>query len=114
MESGVKYTIWGTVKLITSPIIEKNVVYSYAEPEFVGRMPILKDLTVKLTETANKLERGLFMFEFIGMYLASHKAVGKLILDYSNGDDLIKVPNVADGIMAKEGNGLGRGTGTVL
>lgn len=91
LESGVKYSIWGNVKLITSPIIPMNVVYAFAEPEYVGRMPILKDLTVRLTETNTKLEKGLFMFEFIGMYLASQKAVGKLILGYQNGQNKVTI-----------------------
>lgn len=113
LESGVKYSLWGTVKLITSTIIAKNVVYAYAEAEYVGRMPILKDLTVRLTETSNKLEKGLFMFEFIGMYLASHKAVGKLILGFVPGSDRVTVaPALAT--MAKEGAGLGTGVGSIL
>lgn len=83
LESGAKYTIWGGIKLVASRAIDQSVVYAFAEPEFVGRMPILKDLTVRLTETTNKLEKGLFMFEFLGMYLASQKAVAKLLLGYA-------------------------------
>ncbi len=88
LESGVRYAIWGT-KIVTSPIINMNVVYSFSDPDIVGRMPILKDLTVKLTEVANKLEKGLFMFEFLGFFMASHKAVGKLILGFTSGDNKI-------------------------
>jgi len=83
METGAKYKIFGDMKLITSPIINIDEVYLFAEKEYVGRMPILKDLTLKLTETANKLVKGLFMYEFLGIYLASHKAVAKLVLNYS-------------------------------
>lgn len=79
LEQGVKYTIWG-LPIITSTIIKPTVVYAFAEQDYVGRMPILKDLTVKLTETDNKLEKGLFMFEFVGFYIASHKAITKLVL----------------------------------
>lgn len=80
LETGVRYTLWGSVKLITSRAVGVKEVYAFSEKEFVGRMPVLKDITTKLTETANKLEKGLFVFEFIGMYLASHKAVAKLTL----------------------------------
>lgn len=80
LETGVRYTIWGSIKLITSRVVDQNTVYAFSEKEFVGRMPILKDITTKLTETANKLEKGLFIFEFLGMYLASHKAVAKLTI----------------------------------
>ena len=103
LESGVKYSIWGSVKLVTSPVIDQDVVYAYAEPDYVGRMPILKDLTVRLTETNNKLEKGLFMFEFIGIYLASQKAVGKLILGFTAGDAKITLSSDAVGAMAKDG-----------
>lgn len=105
LETGVKYKIWGSVMLVTSPIIDPNVVYSFAEAEYVGRMPILKDLTVRLTETPNKLEKGLFMFEFIGMYLSSQKAVGKLILGFTNGDDKTSV-SLVDSTTVKDGDAV--------
>jgi hypothetical protein len=102
LETGVKYSIWGSVKLVTSPIITMNIIYAFSDPEYVGRMPILKDLSVRLTETSNKLEKGLFMFEFIGIYMASQKAVGKLILDFADGDEKIHFAT-GDSVMAKDG-----------
>lgn len=110
LETGAKYGIWG-VKLITSPIIPLTNVYAFAEPEYVGRMPILKDLTVRLTETGNKLEKGLFMFEFLGIYLASQKAVAKLILGYSSGDKIAFIDDV-DGVMAREESAEVKGFGS--
>lgn len=103
METGAKYKIFGDMKLITSPIVNNDEVYLFAEPEYVGRMPILKDLTVKLTETTNKLVKGLFMFEFLGFYIASHKAVAKLVLNYNEGTtNLIKFSSAdVDGVMAR-------------
>lgn len=77
LETGARYTLWGSVRLITSRAIAVKTVYAFSEKEFVGRMPVLKDLTTKLTETTNKLEKGLFLFEFLGMYVASHKAIAK-------------------------------------
>jgi hypothetical protein len=107
LESGVKYSIWGSVKLVTSPIVNINSIYAFSEPDFVGRMPILKDLTVRLTETANKLEKGLFMFEFLGIYIASQKAIAKLILSYVAGAAKISLIDDSVGVMAKE---IGRDT----
>ena len=101
LEQGVKFSIWGTIRLVTSRIIPLVNVYAFAEPEFVGRMPILKDLTIKLTETPNKLEQGLFMYEFIGFYIASHKAIAKLILSFSNGSAQIVLIDDVDGQQAK-------------
>lgn len=89
LETGAKYAFFG-VKIITSRTIDVDSVYAFAEAEYVGRMPILKDLTVMLTDTPNKLEKGLFLYEFIGFYLASHKAVAKLCLNYTDGAEVIK------------------------
>lgn len=80
IETGVRYQLWGSIKLITSRAVNTKVVYAFSEKEFAGRMPVLKDITTKLTETTNKLEKGMFVFEFLGMYLASHKAVAKLTI----------------------------------
>jgi hypothetical protein len=84
LQEGNKYSIW-SVPIHTSSIINVWTVYAFAPPSYVGRMPILKDLTAQLTETPNKLERGLFMFEFIGFFIASHKAVAKLVINYASG-----------------------------
>lgn len=102
LETGVKYSIWGSVKLVTSPIIKQDIVYAFSEADYVGRMPILKDLSIRLTEVSNKLEKGLFMFEFLGIYMASQKAVAKLILDFAEGDDKIHFAS-GDSVMAKDG-----------
>lgn len=104
LETGAKYSIWG-MKLITSPIVKYDEVYLFAQPEYVGRMPILKDLTLKLTDTPNRLIKGLFMFEFIGFYLASHKAVAKLVLNYvQDTTPLVSfTSSEVEGAMAKPG-----------
>lgn len=101
LEGGIKYTIWGTIKIVVSRLIPLINVYGFAEAEYVGRMPILKDLTIKLTETANKLEQGLFMYEFLGFYMASHKAVTKLILGFTTDGDKIALIDDVDGVQAK-------------
>lgn len=111
LESGVKYSIWGTVKLVPSTIIASDVVYAFADQEFVGRMPILKDLSVILTQTDNKLMKGLFMFEFLGFYLASHKAIAKLILSFTTGDAMVDTAYVQD---VTAGSVVGTGVGTVI
>lgn len=80
METGVRYRIWGTTNLVTSRAVPPDTIYVFAEKEFVGRMPVLKDITIRLTETANKLEKGLFLFEFLGIYIASQLAVGTITM----------------------------------
>lgn len=102
IETGNRYTFFG-IKLIPSRTISRNVVYIFSDPEFVGRLPILKDVSVTLTDTPNKLIKGLFLYEFIGMYLASHKAIGKLVLNYESGvTELVTVDAVVES-NAKDG-----------
>lgn len=99
LQDGVKYSIWG-LDLIPSRIVREDTIYAFAEKTYLGKMPILKDLTVKLTETTNKLEHGLFMFEFLGIYISSHRAVAKLILNYKEGEP--KVAFYDSDVMARE------------
>jgi len=101
LETGVKYKFWN-IPMVTSRIIPRTLVYCYADKEFVGRMPILKDLTVELTNTSTRLEKGLFMYEFVGMYLASQKAVAKLIIGFTDGDKKIHLTSDAEGVYARE------------
>ena len=49
------------------------------------------------------------MFEFIGIYIASQKAVGKLILEYNDGDPLIDTSDIDD-VDAREGSISGYGS----
>ena len=113
LETGAKYAFFG-VKIITSRTIDVDTVYAFSEPEYVGRMPILKDLTVMLTDTPNKLEKGLFLYEFIGFYIASHKAVAKLCLNYKEGDELIKFTDLFKvGATQKEESDRPKGFGSL-
>lgn len=113
LETGAKYAFFG-VKIITSRTVDADVVYAFSDPEYVGRMPILKDLTVQLTDTPNKLEKGLFLYEFIGFYIASHKAVAKLVLNYNEGGDLIKFSDIfANGVTQKEESDRPKGYGAL-
>lgn len=116
LKTGVQYTLWEK-PIVTSRILPRKIVYCYADKEYVGRMPVLKDLTVQLTDTPTKLEKGLFMFEFVGFYLASQKAIAKLVLDYSSTDEtkknLIHMPS-SDEAYAREASIIGniKGTGS--
>ena len=86
LETGVRYTLWGNVALITSTSIPYDTIYGFAEKEYVGRMPVLKDVSTQLTEGARKLERGLYAYEFVGVYVHSHKAVCKITYNQGSAD----------------------------
>lgn len=97
IESGCKYAFW-KVPIVTARIVPKTLGYCFAEREYVGRMPILKDLTVTLTEGPTRLEKGLFMYEFVGFYLANSHAVSKVVLGYNEdtNNDLIHLPSTSN------------------
>jgi hypothetical protein len=88
-EGGAKYQLWGSIVIKTSMLIPDNYLYALSTPEKNGRVPELLPLTIELTETKNRLEKGLFMYEFIGFYLNSHKTIGKLILRHEVGSPVI-------------------------
>lgn len=88
IDSGVRYTIWGSVALIPSRIISLSIVYSFGEPEYLGVMPVLADVVVELTDTPHRLIKGLFLYEFVGFAMVNHRCVGKLMLGYSSGDKI--------------------------
>lgn len=112
LETGAKYAFFGN-KIITSRVVDQDAVYAFADPEYVGRMPILKDLTTMLTDTPNKLEKGLFLYEFIGFYIASHKAIAKLCLNYVEGAEKIKMYDLKDGATQKDDNDRPVGFGSL-
>lgn len=91
LESGVRYTIWKNISLIPSRLIPMTLVYAYAAKEYTGVIPELAGIDVELTNTPNRLIKGLFLYEFLGFAIVNHKAVGKLILGFQAGDDMINV-----------------------
>lgn len=104
LETGIKNSLWG-IKIITSRIIDPNIVYIFSTPEFVGRMPVLQDLSIELTQRSNTLEKGIFMYEFLGMCLVNSKSIGKLILEFSEGTTNLADPELAtlkDTVVANE------------
>lgn len=88
LEQGVRYTIWKDISIITSRLIDEKHVFSYADKEFTGVIPLLQDVQVEMTATNTRLVKGLFIFEFIGFAIFNHRAVGKLILGYTSGNKL--------------------------
>lgn len=89
IETGVRYTLWGTVALIPSRLIPLNTVYSFSEKGYTGVIPELSQLTPMLVNTDSRLIKGVFIYEYVGFALFNEKAVGKLIIGFTAGDDQI-------------------------
>lgn len=98
IESGVRYTLWKKVSLIPSRLISLDIVYGYADKEYLGVMPVLADLASELTETKQRLIKGLFLYEYLGFAIFNHRACGKLLLDYTSGDVISTYDEAVTGV----------------
>lgn len=79
-ETGQLPTIWGGIKLIVGLLVPEDTVYGLSPKEVLGRMPVLRDITIKVSEIIETTDKEVLAFEYIGMYIHSHKAVARLTL----------------------------------
>lgn len=80
LETGQLPTIWGGIKMITGIMIDEKYMYGLAPKEVLGRMPILRDVTIDVQRIPQTQDKELLAYEYIGMYLHSHLAIGRLEL----------------------------------
>lgn len=80
LETGQLPTIWGGIKMITGIMIPENYVYGLAPKEILGRMPILRDVTIDVQRIPQTQDKELLAYEYIGMFIHSHLAVARLEL----------------------------------
>ena len=80
LETGQLPTIWGGLKMITGIMIPETKVYGLAPKEVLGRMPILRDVTIDVQRIPQTQDKELLAYEYIGMYIHSHLAVARLDL----------------------------------
>jgi hypothetical protein len=80
LETGQLPTIWGGLKMITGIMIPEDKVYGLAPKEILGRMPILRDVTIDVQRIPQTQDKELLAYEYIGMYIHSHLAIARLEL----------------------------------
>lgn len=80
LETGQLPTIWGGLKMVTGIMIDEKYVYGLAPKEVLGRMPILRDVTIDVQRIPQTQDKELLAYEYIGMFLHSHLAIGRLEL----------------------------------
>ena len=83
LETGQMPTIWGGIKLLTGISIPEKYVYGLAPKDVLGRMPVLRDITIEINKLPEKREKEIMAYEYIGMFIHSHLAVGRLELGAS-------------------------------
>ncbi|MGG4438322.1 hypothetical protein AAXE64_27605 [Priestia megaterium] len=80
LETGQMPTIWGGIKMITGIMVDEKYVYGLAPKEVLGRMPILRDITVDVNRIPEKRDKEVMAYEYIGMFIHSHLAIARLEL----------------------------------
>lgn len=80
LETGQLPTIWGGVKMVTGIVVDEKKVYGLAPKEVLGRMPILRDITIDVQRLPETQDKEVIAYEYIGMFIHSHKAVARLNL----------------------------------
>ena len=79
-ETGTLPTIWGGIKLVVGILVDEKKIYGLAPKEVLGRMPILRDITLDVQRIPETQDKEVIAYEYIGMFIHSHKAVSRLDL----------------------------------
>lgn len=80
LETGQLPTIWGGLRMVTGILVNENYVYGLAPKEILGRMPILRDITIDVQRIPQTQDKEILCYEYIGMYIHSCLAVARLQL----------------------------------
>lgn len=78
LETGELPTLWGGIKIVTGILVEEQKIYGLAPKEIVGRMPILRDVTIDTQRVPETQDREVMAFEYIGLFIHSHLVVARL------------------------------------
>jgi len=76
LQTGLYAHIWGA-DIMVSKIVPPGTIYSCADPEFVGVMPIRQDIEVLPADEPRKLSLGWVVSEIIGIGIVNPRGVAK-------------------------------------
>lgn len=77
LATGLMANLWGA-KIIVSRIVPVGRVYSLAEPEYVGRIPVRTELTVMSADVPQERLIGFSMFENLGIGCHNPRSLSRL------------------------------------
>lgn len=80
LETGQLPTIWGGIKMVVGLLVDEKHIYGLSPKEVLGRMPILRDITLDVQRIPETYDKEVLAYEYIGMFVHSHKAVARLEL----------------------------------
>jgi hypothetical protein len=84
LETGQLPTIWGGIKMVTGLLIDEKFVYGLSPKEVLGRMPILRDVTLDVQRIPETQDKEVVAYEYIGMFIHDHRSVARLELGKTN------------------------------
>lgn len=76
MQTGILAKIWGA-DICVSKLVPAGTIYSCADPEFVGVMPVRQDIEVMPADEPKQLKLGWVVSEIIGIGIVNPRGVGK-------------------------------------
>ena len=91
LETGQLPTIWNGVRMVSGILVPENKVYGIAPKELIGRMPILRDITIDVQRVPETQDKEIMAYEYVGMFIHSHKAIARL--DFVNREDFSHMRN---------------------
>lgn len=74
LQTGLYARIWGA-DILVSKIVPPGTVYSVADPEFVGVMPVRQDIEVLPADEPKQLKLGWVVSEIIGLAIVNARGV---------------------------------------
>lgn len=80
LETGQLPTIWGGIKMVVGLLVSESTIYGLSPKEVLGRMPILRDITLDVQRIPETQDKEVIAYQYIGMFIHSHKAVARLKL----------------------------------
>jgi hypothetical protein len=80
LETGQLPTLWGGIKIITGIIVPVKKIYGLSPKEILGRMPILRDITIDVQRIPETLDKEVMAYEFIGMYIHDARCIVRMTM----------------------------------
>jgi hypothetical protein len=102
LETGQLPTIWGGLKMVTGLLVPENKIYGLAPKEILGRMPVLRDITIEVQRIPQTQDKEIMAYEYIGMFIHDMRVVARLDLgDYAPPSAPIGLTRTIDGSNSK-------------
>lgn len=80
LQTGEIGTLWGGIKIVVGILIDEKRIYGLAPKDILGKMPILRDVTLDAQRVPETREREVMAYETLGLFVHSHKCVARLDL----------------------------------